>query len=649
LGATIDLHLHTLASDGRLTPTELIQLVAKQGLKTISITDHDSTEGLAEAYEAAKEFPDLRIIPGIEMSADLPGNEVHVLGYFLDYHDVEFQASLTEFRRGRVDRAQIMVEKLEALGKPVDWERVQHFAGDGSVGRPHIALAMVEAGYFKEPKEAFEEYLGNDGLAYYDRPKLNPIESVEMITRVGGVPVLAHPTFMNDMEGGIADHAARVASGEPLYVKPSLEFIPYTYTPLYYYACLPAVKLLGMSFLPLRLVSFAASLGVLFLLYAFVRRETGSAYAGVLATGMFAASYRVCGDWFDMARPDSLFLLLLLAGAMLLRFRRTVAGIAFAAMLLLLSFLTKQTALFVGAGLSLYTLLAFRGMRRIIFPLIFFGGIVLTTALFDRLTDGWYFYYVFGLPAHHAIVVYRVISYWLFDMGAFAAIGAGFAALWLVWLWRQERRDDAFFYLMLFASLAGAGWLVRMRTGSYTNTLIPAYAAIALGFGMGFDALQKIAEQSASHKSGDWYLLGIFAVPLLALAQFMALIYEPQAQLPSAADRAAGDRLVRLLRSVDGEVYLPGHGFLPRLAGKKSFAQRVAVRDILRDDESPVTEEFRKSFETDLAMVILDEPHWFTNEVRQAYQPAGRVFAEKGLFYPVSGRPVRPELIFRRR
>jgi len=204
LPATIDLHLHTLASDGRLSPTELIQLVANQGLETISITDHDSTEGLAEAYEAAKEFPYMRIIPGIEMSADIPGDEVHVLGYFLDYHDVEFQETLTELRRGRVGRAQVIVEKLVALGKPVEWERVLHFAGDGTVGRPHIALAMVEAGYFKEPKEAFEEYLGNDGLAYYDRPKLNPTESVAMIRKVGGAPVLAHPTFMNDMEAGIA-------------------------------------------------------------------------------------------------------------------------------------------------------------------------------------------------------------------------------------------------------------------------------------------------------------------------------------------------------------------------------------------------------------------------------------------------------------
>jgi len=205
LAATIDLHLHTLASDGRLTPTELIQMVVKNGLKTISVTDHDSTEGLAEAYEAAKEFPDLRIIPGIEMSADIPGDEVHVLGYFLDYHDEEFQAKLTEFRMGRVGRAQVMVEKLDAIGKPVEWERVMHFAGDGTVGRPHIALAMVEAGYFKEPKEAFEEYLGNDGLAYYDRPKLAPAAGVEMIKKVGGVPVLAHPTFMNDLEAGIAN------------------------------------------------------------------------------------------------------------------------------------------------------------------------------------------------------------------------------------------------------------------------------------------------------------------------------------------------------------------------------------------------------------------------------------------------------------
>ena len=204
MAATIDLHLHTLASDGRLTPTELIQLVAEQGLKTVSITDHDTTNGLAEAYEAAEAFPDLRIIPGIEMSADIPGDEVHVLGYFLEYEDPEFQAQLLEFRRGRVDRAKMMVEKLDTVGVHIEWEQVLKFAGDGTVGRPHIALAMVEAGYCKEPKDAFDEYLGRNGLAYAERPKMTPAEGVEMIKKVGGVPVLAHPTFMNDLEAGIS-------------------------------------------------------------------------------------------------------------------------------------------------------------------------------------------------------------------------------------------------------------------------------------------------------------------------------------------------------------------------------------------------------------------------------------------------------------
>jgi predicted metal-dependent phosphoesterase TrpH len=207
MAVEVDLHLHTLASDGRLTPTELVRLVAGQGLKCVAITDHDTTEGLAEAYEAARDFPDLTIIPGIELSADIPGDEVHVLGYFLDYADQELQEQLRQFRIGRVDRAKLMVEKLAGLGIHLEWERVQAMAGDGAVGRPHIALAMVEAGYCKQPKEAFPEYLGRNGLAYVERPKLTPDGAVEMIHRVGGLAVLAHPAYMNDMETGIANLA----------------------------------------------------------------------------------------------------------------------------------------------------------------------------------------------------------------------------------------------------------------------------------------------------------------------------------------------------------------------------------------------------------------------------------------------------------
>ena len=207
MSTEVDLHLHTLASDGRLTPTQLVQLAAGQGLRTISISDHDTTDGLAEAMDAAKHHPGLRVIPGIELSADVPGDEVHVLGYFIDPGNAELQSELTRFREGRLGRAKAMVEKLGELGIHVEWERVQQIAGDGAVGRPHIALALVDAGYCKEPKDAFPEYLGRNGLAYVERVKLTPAQAVAMIQSAGGVAVLAHPAYMDDMEAGIANLA----------------------------------------------------------------------------------------------------------------------------------------------------------------------------------------------------------------------------------------------------------------------------------------------------------------------------------------------------------------------------------------------------------------------------------------------------------
>ena len=205
MDTTVDLHLHTLASDGRLSPTELVNLAAVQGAKVIAVSDHDTTEGLAEAYQAARSHQGLQIIPAIELSTDIPGDEIHMLGYFLQYEDEAFQDILRRFRAGRLERGRLMVEKLETLGKPVSWERVQEIAGDGSVGRPHIALAMVEAGYFKEPKEAFYDYLGRNGLAYAEREKMTPREGVEMLARVGGSAVLAHPANLPDLDNKVAE------------------------------------------------------------------------------------------------------------------------------------------------------------------------------------------------------------------------------------------------------------------------------------------------------------------------------------------------------------------------------------------------------------------------------------------------------------
>ena len=155
----VDLHLHTTCSDGRLTPRELIELLASRGLKIVAITDHDTTEGIEPALEAARAFPRLTVIPGIELSTDIPGDEIHLLGYFIDYKDQEFQETLSRFREGREGRAREMVEKLNAMGVHVTWDRVEEIANGASIGRPHIAQAMVEKGYVSQPQDAFVNYI----------------------------------------------------------------------------------------------------------------------------------------------------------------------------------------------------------------------------------------------------------------------------------------------------------------------------------------------------------------------------------------------------------------------------------------------------------------------------------------------------------
>ena len=228
MAALVDLHLHTTASDGRLSPTELIRLVASKDVKVVSVSDHDTTEGLAEVSRAMEEFPDMRLIPGIELSTDIPGDELHMLGYFMQYDDPEFQQALRRFRAGRVDRAKSMVEKLASFGLEVEWERVQAIAGDGSVGRPHIALALVERGYFKEPKEPFFEFLGRNGLAYVEREKMTPSEGVELLARVGGVPVLAHPAQLQDLDQKVEElKAAGLRGMEVHYAMYSPETVDY--------------------------------------------------------------------------------------------------------------------------------------------------------------------------------------------------------------------------------------------------------------------------------------------------------------------------------------------------------------------------------------------------------------------------------------
>jgi len=170
----------------------VVRKALELGLTTLSITDHDTTEGVGEALEAAQ-GTGLEVVPGVEISTDIPQSEVHILGYFVACEDSDLCSKLALFRDSRLHRARRMVQKLARMSLPLDWKRVEEIASGAALGRPHVAQAMLEAGHVSSISEAFDLYIGRTGPAYVERRKMSPAEVVQTILAGNGLPVLAHP------------------------------------------------------------------------------------------------------------------------------------------------------------------------------------------------------------------------------------------------------------------------------------------------------------------------------------------------------------------------------------------------------------------------------------------------------------------------
>lgn len=193
----IDLHVHTTCSDGSFSPEEVVGYAAKINLSAIGITDHDTTEALAKAELAGKNL-NIEIISGVELSVEMPnrsGLELHILGYFLEYHNDHFQERLSFFRQKRHERAQQMLERLHSMNIYIDGNKLIEKTNDNAIGRLHFAQALLEEGYVNNIQEAFQRYIGFGKPAYIPKARLSPAEAIEIITNVKGIPVLAHPYF----------------------------------------------------------------------------------------------------------------------------------------------------------------------------------------------------------------------------------------------------------------------------------------------------------------------------------------------------------------------------------------------------------------------------------------------------------------------
>jgi hypothetical protein len=405
---------------------------------------------------------------------------------------------------------------------------------------------------------------------------------------------IPYPYELEWMEGGTLDHVRRVIAGEAIYIKPSLEFVPFVYTPFYYYVAAVFARVLGVGFTSLRLVSFLSSVGCFAVIFMFVRRETGNLVAGFIASALFAASFRIGGAWLDLARVDSLFLLLMLSSIYVLRTSESVWTSVIAALLLVLSFLTKQSALFMWPFLSVYALLTFKKYNRFVFPAAFAVLTILCVAVADSSSKGWFSYYIFDLPSQHGLMAPYRLTFWTDDILKQVGIAFGISLFYLIQLTMSDsKRRDVVSMWSIFAGMILSSWISRLHLGGYDDVLLPAYAAIAIVFGLGLNGALRGFDSSRASQ-GDFSgsvrdrrkqaavtasvsveksTIGLLVL-VLAFVQFPALYYNPIEQIPTKADQDTGTQIVQMIQGIDGEVFISGHGYLAELAGKKILRSR---------------------------------------------------------------------------
>jgi hypothetical protein len=460
---------------------------------------------------------------------------------------------------------------------------------------------------------------------------------------------VGYPFELDWMEGGSVELAARVVAGHSLYAAPSIGFVGWTYPPLYYWIAAAVAKLTGVGFLPLRLVSLAASLVSMATLAWIVTRETGDRIAGLVAAGLFAATFEISGAWFDTGRVDSLFLALTLLAVAGGRWARGPRGGIALGMLAFLACFTKQTAL-----LALLPALAYLAVtrRRVGVPalLTLLVLLLVSTVALDASTDGWYRYYVFSELANQPWAKQLWAGFWVDDIlrrqwplvlllvagGVTLARGGG---------GRPALRSPATYYATTAAGLIGSAWVSRLHTGGYENVLMPAYAAIALLAGLTYARLLH------RHR-------GRLARPLLAvtlLAQLGLLVYPLGAQIPTAADRAAGAQLLTRLRALPGPVIVLRHPWYATIAGKGTFAQAEAIGDVLRSSDSRGARTLRASLDIALDAdqvdaVVLDgsfDAHFFGAELSNGFRLQPEPVTPSRL-YPLTDVHTAPTLLYLR-
>jgi hypothetical protein len=388
---------------------------------------------------------------------------------------------------------------------------------------------------------------------------------------------LNYPFQLEWMEGGVIETIARVRNGQPIYQEPSLEYVSYLYTPLYFWVSSLFSYVFGVDFFAARLVSFLSIIGVGILIQRFVHREGASLSWSVVAVGVFFATYAATGQWFHMARVDSLALLLLLWPFYLLRFGMGWKSALAAGVLLSLSFLAKQSAL-VAYGPVLAVMLFTDTRRALVAGIVMTAICGVTVLILNTASDGWFWYYVFDVGREHPDIPTMIKGYWTGDIWRLG-IAASLGGLGLTLILSHKMRPGLF-YIAMTAGLLVMCWLSRIHSGGYINVLIPAYAAITIAMGIGLAKLAAhFADDERTRLGGSPVSIALAALVAFQLYQ---LDYGRKYAVPPEDAKTQGENFLTQIKTIPGEVLLPDHRFIQTRVGMVSHGLGMAGRDLLR-------------------------------------------------------------------
>ena len=460
---------------------------------------------------------------------------------------------------------------------------------------------------------------------------------------------IGYPYELTYFEGSTVEVAGRVAAGQPLYGPPTTEYTPWPYPPLYFWLTGALAKVTGVDLTTMRVVSVAASIAVLVLLALIVRRAGGSTVAGIVAAGLYAATYRVSGAFADTARVDSLFLALLLAAVFVGMRARTWRGGMWLGAVLLLAFLTKQNALLVAAPMLLWLLVRRRSVG--VGATATLGvGVVASTLVGNLLTDGWYARYVVEQLPTQSWSLRWLWAFWYEDLLVPFAVSAVVVVVAFVVRRVRPRSEpggryawsEDYAYLAAGAvGMLAASWVARLHEGGYANVSMPAQAAVAGALGLLLAAWLRSGSVTATVA---WVVAGLLAVQVVTMSLAHLDV------VPSQQDRDAGDRFIATLRQLPGSVLVPTHPYYLRLAGLPTHASAIAIYDLSHAKDGPeyLSEVLPWSLDG-VSAVVLDnatDVGLFGDALTRDFTLVTSTVVPDGVFLPVTDLPTHPALLY---